>query len=139
MNISGPAEALFKPEFFLSMKNALGPGGVICTQGECIWLHLDLISSVFQQCKEIFTSVKYAYTTIPTYPSGQIGFIIASNSATVDPAIASRSIPESMELRYYSENIHKSAFVLPGNTHISSIKHRMRVRELPSFPMIMKI
>ena len=120
MNILGPAEALFKPEFFLSMKNALGANGVICTQGECIWLHLELISGVFQKCKEIFASVKYAYTTIPTYPSGQIGFIIASNSATVDPAVASRGVPEDMELRYYSENIHTSAFVLPGKTNITS-------------------
>ena len=139
MNYSGPAEALFKPEFFLSMKNALGPGGVICTQGECIWLHLELISSVFQQCKEIFASVKYAYTTIPTYPSGQIGFIIASNSATVDPATASRSVPADMELRYYSKNIHKSAFVLPGKHDILPVKDRIRVRELPHLSMITKI
>ena len=81
--LSGPAEALFKPEFFLSMKNALGPNGLICTQGECMWLHLDLIAGVFQQCKEIFPSVKYAYTTIPTYPSGQRGFIIASNDDVI--------------------------------------------------------
>ena len=87
----GPAEALFKPEFFLSMKNALGPDGIICTQGECIWLHLDLIAGVFQQCKNIFPSVKYGYTTIPTYPSGQIGFIIASNNGTVDPSIPTLS------------------------------------------------
>lgn len=110
----GPAEALFKPEFFLSMKNALAPNGVICTQGECLWLHLDLISNVINQCKDIFPSVKYAYTTIPTYPSGQIGFIIASTDASMDIAIPSRTIPSVMNLQYYSENIHKSAFVLPG-------------------------
>jgi spermidine synthase len=74
---------LFRPEFFLSMKNALAPHGLICTQGECLWLHLDLIANVFNQCKEIFPSVRYAYTTIPTYPSGQIGFIIASNDASI--------------------------------------------------------
>jgi spermidine synthase len=44
----GPAEVLFQPEFFLSMKDALAPGGVICTQGENMWLHLDLISKVRQ-------------------------------------------------------------------------------------------
>ena len=99
------------------MKNALGPNGVICTQGECLWLHLDLIAGVFQQCKDIFPSVKYGYTTIPTYPSGQIGFIIASNGETVNPSIPSRS-SDGMDLQYYSEGIHKSAFVLPG-TYIS--------------------
>jgi len=42
----GPAETLFQPEFFLSMREALSPGGVICTQAECLWLHLDLINNV---------------------------------------------------------------------------------------------
>lgn len=110
----GPAEALFKPEFFLSMKNALGPDGLICTQGECMWLHMDLIAGVFNECRQIFPSVKYAYTTIPTYPSGQIGFIIASNGETVDPSIPAREIPEGLPVKYYSNGIHKSAFVLPG-------------------------
>ena len=113
----GPAEALFKPEFFLSMKNALGAGGIICTQGECIWLHLDLIAGVFQQCKNIFPSVKYGYTTIPTYPSGQIGFIIASNEGTLDPSIPSRNVTDDMDMKYYSSAIHTSAFVLPGKNH----------------------
>eukprot|EP01032_Pedospumella_encystans_P029864 gene29864-33708_t len=45
----GPADVLFQPEFFLSMKNALRPEtGVICTQGECQWLHLDFIRSVWK-------------------------------------------------------------------------------------------
>ncbi len=42
----GPAETLFKPEFFLSLREALAPGGVVCTQAECLWLHLDLINNV---------------------------------------------------------------------------------------------
>ena len=134
--LSGPAEALFKPEFFLSMKNALGPNGLICTQGECMWLHLDLIAGVFQQCKEIFPSVKYAYTTIPTYPSGQIGFIIASNGGTVDPSVSSRSIPEDMPLQYYSEGIHRSAFVLPGIVNVFYILFTINFLYLLFLPRI---
>ena len=42
----GPAETLFEPAFFKSMHNALAPGGIVCTQGECLWLHLDLIARV---------------------------------------------------------------------------------------------
>ena len=118
----GPAEVLFKPEFFLSMKEALAPGGVLCTQGECLWLHLDLIARVFGECKSIFPSVRYGYTTIPTYPSGQIGFIVASNDAAVDPAVPSHPVPADMPLRYYSANIHKSAFVLPGRSYYCSTK-----------------
>ena len=46
--------------------------------GECIWLHLDLIKEMHDFCKTLYPSVDYAYTTIPTYPSGQIGFILCS-------------------------------------------------------------
>jgi spermidine synthase len=43
----GPAEALFEQSFYANMKAALNPGGVICCQGECMWLHLDLITKVW--------------------------------------------------------------------------------------------
>lgn len=61
-----------------NMKRVLAPGGVIATQGECLWLHLPLIKSVMNACTELFASVDYAFTTVPSYPSGQIGFIVAS-------------------------------------------------------------
>lgn len=80
----GPAEVLFQPEFFTSMRDALSPTGVLCTQGECQWLHLDLIEKVIGECRSLFPSVRYAYTAIPTYPSGQIGFIIATKDETLD-------------------------------------------------------
>ena len=31
-------------------------------------------------CRGLFPVVSYGYTTIPTYPSGQIGFILCSNN-----------------------------------------------------------
>ena len=45
-----------------------------------MWLHLDLIGEVLKHCKEVFPSVDYAFTTIPTYPSGQIGFLMCSTA-----------------------------------------------------------
>jgi hypothetical protein len=32
-------------------------------------------------CCKTFPTVEYAYTAIPTYPSGQIGFMLLSNTA----------------------------------------------------------
>ena len=110
----GPADVLFQPEFFLSMKNALRPEtGVICTQGECQWLHLDFIEGVIAKVRNLFPTVKYGYTTIPTYPSGQIGFLIASLDGKNDVAVPKRETGD-MDLQYYSGDIHKSAFVLPA-------------------------
>ena len=62
----GPAESLFKPEFYLAMSTALSKGGVICTQGECMWLHLPLICDVITSCCDLFPTVEYAFTTIPS-------------------------------------------------------------------------
>ena len=69
------------------MKSALREGGIICTQvwiervfdeqGECQWLHLPLIRKVMDNAGTLYSSVRYAYTMIPTYPCGQIGFIMA--------------------------------------------------------------
>lgn len=33
-----------------------------------------------QFCKSLFPVVDYAYCTIPTYPSGQIGFMLCSKN-----------------------------------------------------------
>ena len=43
----GPAETLFQKEFYEFMKLALRPGGIVCTQAECQWLHLDIIKVMF--------------------------------------------------------------------------------------------
>ena len=51
----GPAETLYTSEFYSDMKTALRPGGIICTQGECIWLHLPLISKVLGDCGKLFS------------------------------------------------------------------------------------
>lgn len=80
----GPAASLFTPEFYRNMYIALKEGGTISTQGECQWQYLDLITSVLSTCKGIFPVVRYAYASMPSYPSGQIGFIIcAKNKETV--------------------------------------------------------
>ena len=53
----GPAETLFTAEFYDNMKKSLAPGGVICCQGECVWLHLDLIGTLLTKCCALFPTV----------------------------------------------------------------------------------
>lgn len=76
----GPAETLYTSDFYTDMNNALRGNGIVCTQGECMWLHLDLIARVMRDAKGLYPTVDYAYTCIPTYPSGQIGFVLASRN-----------------------------------------------------------
>jgi spermidine synthase len=81
------------------------------------WLHLSLIAKLKADCKSVFPVAEYAYTTIPTYPSGQIGFMICSKDANANVRVPLRKFSKEQEdaqLRYYNEDIHKAAFVLPN-------------------------
>lgn len=108
----GPAEVLFKEPFYRDMAGALKKGGIIATQAESFWYHGDIIKSLFAFIPKIFSQSGYYYTTIPSYPSGVIGFTFLSNEVDpykVEPDPA--RVPKG--LKYYSTAMHKSAFVLP--------------------------
>ncbi|KIJ97596.1 hypothetical protein K443DRAFT_681415 [Laccaria amethystina LaAM-08-1] len=106
----GPAESLFQKPYFQLLHDALTPGGHISTQGECLWLHLPLIKELREMTSSLFAVSEYAYTTIPTYPSGQIGFIICAKAPGRDLKTPVREVKET---RYYNAALHSSAFKLP--------------------------
>lgn len=112
----GPAESLFQKPYFELLNDALTEKGVITTQAENIWLHLKIIKDLKKACKEVFPVAEYAYTTIPTYPSGQIGFMVCSKdaNANVKTPLRSFSDEENDKInKYYSKEIHSASFVLP--------------------------
>ena len=110
----GPASVLFETPFYTGMFNSLRTGGIVCTQGECMWLHLDLIRPLVESISKFYSIVEYAYTTIPTYPSGQIGFIIAGkNRGSVKKPVREPSSDVAKTMKYYTSEIHNAAFVLP--------------------------
>lgn len=113
----GPAEVLFQESYFHLLKDALTPEGVITTQGECMWLHLKIIKDVLKTCRGVFPVAEYAYTTIPTYPSGQIGFMVCSKNPSANVRVPLRHWTREEELKrneYYNSAIHEASFVLPN-------------------------
>ncbi|KAK9090468.1 hypothetical protein Sjap_023645 [Stephania japonica] len=118
----GPAQELFEKPFFESVARALRPGGVVCTQAESIWLHMHIIEDIVANCREIFKgSVNYAWTTVPTYPSGVIGFMLCSTAGPpvdfknpvnpIDQVENHSSV--KVPLKFYNAEIHSAAFCLP--------------------------
>ncbi|KAE9607091.1 putative spermidine synthase [Lupinus albus] len=115
----GPAQELFEKPFFESIARALIPGGVVCTQAESIWLHMHIIEDIVANCRHIFKgSVNYAWTTVPTYPSGMIGFMLCSTEGpSVDfkhPVNPIDSEISAKPLKFYNSELHTAAFCLPS-------------------------
>lgn len=115
---TGPAVTLYDKSFYEGLYEALrGPSGIICCQAQSFWYELPFIKELFGKAKLVFPSVAYASVTVPSYPSGQIGFLVASKKAKVNFAkpltVFTAEDCERMQLKYYSPDMHRSAFVLP--------------------------
>lgn len=113
----GPAVSLFQENYFVLIKNALRPNGIVCSQGGSFWDSLDLVKNTLNVCKKLFPVAAYATTSVPTYPSGQIGFAMGSLDKDVQfdkPILTFTDVElKSMNVRYYSTEMHKAAFSLP--------------------------
>ena len=111
----GPGEALFEAPFYKAMKTALKPDGIIATQAESFFLHAETVKNLVKICKKLFKHAKYAFMLVPTYPGGNIGVCVASD--TINPEKPARQVPEKIQsqLRYYNSEIHSASFILPEN------------------------
>lgn len=77
---------------------------------------MPLIKEVKKSCQDIFAVAEYAFTTIPTYPSGQIGFMVCCTDAKRDVTKPVRTLDKAEEdklFKYYSKEVHEAAFKLP--------------------------
>ncbi|XP_008776841.2 spermine synthase-like [Phoenix dactylifera] len=119
----GPAQELVEKPFFETIARALRPGGVLCNQAESMWLHTHLIQDMLSICRATFKgSVHYAWTSVPTYPSGVIGFLLCSTDGPpvnfLNPINPIEKQEEAFKgkrkIRFYNSEIHKAAFVLPS-------------------------
>ncbi|KAF2315494.1 hypothetical protein GH714_039945 [Hevea brasiliensis] len=118
----GPAKELVEKPFFQTIAKALRPGGVLCNMAESMWLHTHLIEDMITVCCEIFKgSVHYAWASVPSYPSGVIGFLLCSTEGPpvdflnpVNPIEKLKgAVKYKRELRFYNSEIHSAAFALP--------------------------
>lgn len=88
---------------------------IIISQAESIWLDKNEIGETYEWIKQSFDAVKYLTTSVPTYPTGTIGFFLSSKNGKLSTKPL-RKIPESMvdKLVYYTEDMHEKAFVHPA-------------------------
>ncbi len=110
----GPGITLFEKPFYKNLKKGLRTNGLIATQGESIFLHKECIMNLVRMTRELFPVQEYANILVPTYPGGHIGICLGSLGPEIKEP--SRQIPKKIleQLKYYTPEVHKASFVLPG-------------------------
>lgn len=48
----------------------------MCSQGEGLWLESMIVKDLIDKARKVFPVVKYAHGCVPTYPLGQIGYLL---------------------------------------------------------------
>jgi len=113
----GPSEILFGENFFLSMRKALKPDGILAMQAGSPFFFSTQIAAARAKLKNIFTHVRPYLVAIPTYPGGT--WCLISASPSIDPKTVPLSeLQERMELRgikpnYYSPEVQLGSMALP--------------------------
>jgi len=109
----GPGEILFERKFYEHSKGALRKNGIMAVQGESFFLHPDKVRKIVGHMKALFRHQGYAYSHIPTFTGGHVGFCVGSDGS--DPSKPVRPVSKAFQtgLRYYSARVHQASFVLP--------------------------
>ncbi len=106
----GFAHVLTTEEFFKYVFEALKEDGMYVGQSESIHYHLDIVIRFQKALKKVFPIVDLYTTVIPVYAGYWWTFSVGSK--VYNPREISREI--DVETRFYSDEIHKNAFLPPN-------------------------
>ncbi|MEO0239452.1 MAG: polyamine aminopropyltransferase [candidate division WOR-3 bacterium] len=105
----GPAEVLYRREFYENCKRSLNKNGILVTQAESPWSQLETIKNLLKEIKGVFSQSLLYLAHIPTYPGGLWSFLMLGENFDINKI--QRQTPEG--LKYYNEEIHRGMTALP--------------------------
>ncbi|SDZ83727.1 spermidine synthase [Desulfuromusa kysingii] len=110
----GPAVGLFEENFYRLVFSALKDDGIMIAQSESPFYHADIQKSMYHNLRAVFPIVEMYQAFIPTYPSGFWSFAFSSKiyHPTKD-FDHDRAKNRNFKTRYYNEELHRGAFMLP--------------------------
>jgi spermidine synthase len=110
----GPAVGLFEESFYQLVSAALKDDGIMIAQSESPFYHAEIQKNMYRNIRAAFPIVEMYQAFIPTYPSGFWSFAFGSKKyhpiTDFDHARAAR---RKFHSRYYNEDLHLGAFMLP--------------------------
>ena len=110
----GPAVGLFEENFYRLVFSSLKDDGIMIAQSESPFYHAEIQKSMYQDLRAVFPIVEMYQAFIPTYPSGFWSFAFASKKYhPITGFDHDRSAKRNFHSRYYNEDLHLGAFMLP--------------------------
>jgi spermidine synthase len=113
----GPGETLFTDSFYGHAQRRLTPGGIIVTQNGVPFMQGAELTGTMRAFQTLFADASCYLTTVPTYVGGPMamGWGSDGDGRHVTLEVLERRFAESdLHTRYYTPQVHKAAFALPG-------------------------
>ncbi len=107
----GPAEGLFREEFFRDVFHCLSPQGMVAIQTESPLFSSSLVRRVQEDLARVFPVVRLYWGPVVTYPGGVWSYSVGSRGP--DPRHFDPARTRGLDTRYYCEETHRAAFALP--------------------------
>ncbi|MBW2187303.1 MAG: polyamine aminopropyltransferase [Deltaproteobacteria bacterium] len=110
----GPAVGLFEEDFYRLVYGALREDGIMVAQSESPFYHAKIQQAMYANLRNVFPIVEMYQAFIPTYPSGFWSFAFASKRYhPVTDFDTQRAAQRDFYTKYYNEQLHLGAFMLP--------------------------
>ncbi|MEM1382558.1 MAG: polyamine aminopropyltransferase [Pseudomonadota bacterium] len=113
----GPGEVLFTQTFYGHAKRILAEGGILVTQNGVPFMQGEELTDTMRAFKALFRDWGCYLATIPTYAGGPMAFGWGTDGAAREVPLAeiqARFAAAGLTPRYYTPEVHKAAFALPG-------------------------
>lgn len=114
----GPGAALFGRDFYQCCSGLLADGGVMITQSGMPFLNQDWFARHASDLAAVFPARRFFLTTVPTYTGGPMAHGFATHDPAVfsvsEEALAARLAAAGFAPFYWTPEVHRAAFALPG-------------------------
>jgi len=112
----GPGEVLFTSEFYGDCKKLLNKNGIFVNQNGVPFMQPTELALTMNNRKPHFKHVTFYLAPVPTYAGGHMAFGWASDKKyRVSEAVLEERLAKlNVDLFYYTPEVHKAAFALPG-------------------------
>ena len=113
----GPGEVLFTDTFYGHARRRLTERGILVTQNGVPFMQPAELQGTMRAFKALFADWTCYLATVPTYAGGPMAFGWGTNGdarATPLETLTTRYEAAGIETRYYTPEVHRAAFALPG-------------------------